>query len=305
LIKEDQIANDRKNIMICSRLLWKLHPHFVRKMISIKYEGHPTSALYKGKVGFYLTRINQRRKMDPVNNTKYPTRVSDKGKIGLKQHRIVIRHKSWFNKKGGERNVVYNIKVSNPHPSPLTVENLLDTLNQIHPLTTLSDVHHDNTRSRHKQCAKRKREHDAKNGKHQKLHNKRKSEQETQAGTDKQTQGKNIKKTTITKANIAPTVRIRHINPRGMLTPGKVFSLQKLAASQHLDVLALTETHLTEHNLDLVNEVTGKWRLIIIPSPLRRHSQQGKRGIALMLKDHISATQRDNNINDETAQIYS
>jgi len=90
-----------------------------------------------------------------------------------------------------------------------------------------------------------------------------------------------------------------------MLTPGKVFFRQKLAASQHLDVLALTETHLTEHNLDLVNEVTGKWRLIIIPSLLRRHSQQGKGGIALMLKEHISATPRDNNINDETAQIYS
>jgi len=90
-----------------------------------------------------------------------------------------------------------------------------------------------------------------------------------------------------------------------MLAPGKVFPLQKLAASQHLDVLALTETHLTEQNLDLVNELTGKWRLIIIPCPLRRHSQQGKGVIALMLKDHICATPRDNNINDETAQIYS
>jgi len=185
LIQKDQIANDRENIMICSRLLWNLHPHFVRKTIAIKYEGHPTSALDKGKVGFYLTRINQRRKMDPANNTKYPTRVLDKGEIGLKQRRIVIRHKSWLNQKGGERNVVYNIKVSNPHPSPLIVENLLDTLNQIHPLTTLSDVHHDNTRPRHKRCAKCKCEHDAKNGKHQKLHDKRKSEQETQAGTDK------------------------------------------------------------------------------------------------------------------------
>jgi len=90
-----------------------------------------------------------------------------------------------------------------------------------------------------------------------------------------------------------------------MLTLSKVFSLQKLAASQHLDVLALTETHLTEHNLDLVNEVTSKWRLIIIPSPLRRHSQQEKGGIALILKEHIYATPRDNNINDETEQIYS
>jgi len=77
---------------------------------------------------------------------------------------------------------------------------------KIHPLTTLSDVHHDNTQPRHKQCAKSKREHDAKNGKHQKLHDKRKSEQETQAGTDKQTQGKSIKKTKIIEANIALTV---------------------------------------------------------------------------------------------------
>jgi len=82
--------------MICSRLLWKLHPHLVRKIISIKYEGHPTSALDKGKVGFYLTRINQRWKMDPANNTKYPTRVLDKGKIGLKQRRKVKRKKIWL-----------------------------------------------------------------------------------------------------------------------------------------------------------------------------------------------------------------
>ena len=90
-----------------------------------------------------------------------------------------------------------------------------------------------------------------------------------------------------------------------MLTPGKILSLQKLAAVQHLDVLALTETHLTEHNLDLVHEVTGKWRLIIIPSPFRQHSQQGKGGIALMVKEHISATPRENHINDETAQLHS
>ena len=76
------------------------------------------------------------------------------------------------------------------------------------------------------------------------------------------------------------------MNPRGMLTPGKVLSLQKLAATQHLDVLALTETHLTEHNLDLVNEVTGTRCLIIIPSPLCQHCQQGKGGIALMIKEH-------------------
>ena len=90
-----------------------------------------------------------------------------------------------------------------------------------------------------------------------------------------------------------------------MLTPGKVSSLQKLAAAQHLDVLALTETHLTEHNLDMVNEVTGKWRLIIIPSPLRQRSQQGKGGLALMVKEHIPVTPRENNINDDTAQIHS
>jgi len=90
-----------------------------------------------------------------------------------------------------------------------------------------------------------------------------------------------------------------------MLTPDKVLCLQKFAATQHLDVLALTETHFKEHNLDLANEVTGKWRLIIISSSLRQHSQQGKGGTALRIKEHISATPRENHINDETAQIHS
>ena len=42
-----------------------------------------------------------------------------------------------------------------------------------------------------------------------------------------------------------------------------------------------------------------------IPSPFRQHSQQGKGGIALMVKEHISATSRENHINDETAQLHS
>jgi len=140
--------------------------------------------------------------------------------------------------------------------------------------------------------------------------NKNYKKTENLRGTSNQTQTKRqgkkiLHKQKIHKENIAPTVRIRHINPQGMLTPGKILSLQKFAAVQHLDVLALTETHLTEHNLDLVHEVTGKRRLIIIPSPFRQYSQQGKGGIALMVKEHISSTPRENHINDETARLHS
>jgi len=255
-------------------------------MIPANYAMHPTSKPGKGKIRFKLLRLQKRRKMKSIN-TEYPTSALDKGKIRDKQTRLDKRNKSRLKeKKGGEMNFVYNTKVPIPHPSESTAELSKVLQTQTHPFTILSDLHHGSTTHSRKQREKRKRKHGAKDGKQQKLQENRKSEEKEQPDADKKTEKTTSKKQKIHKENIAPTVRIGHNNPRGMSTLGKILSLQKLAAVQHLDVLALTETHLTEHNLNLVHEVTGKWRLIIIPSPFRQHSQQGKGGIALMVKEH-------------------
>jgi hypothetical protein len=61
-----------------------------------------------------------------------------------------------------------------------------------------------------------------------------------------------------TRKKVEPTIRVGHMNPDGLLTPGKILACQKLAETQNLDVLALTETQLSEYNLDIADEATGK-----------------------------------------------
>jgi len=100
-------------------------------------------------------------------------------------------------------------------------------LKKIHPFTTLSDSH-DSAQHSNKKREERKREQDTKNGKHQKLQEKRKSDVKKQADTDKKIQGKILKQKRTHKESSAVTERIGHINPREMLTLGKVLSLQKL-----------------------------------------------------------------------------
>ena len=287
------MEKDRKTINACKILLRILHPQPVRKMIPVNYATHLKGKPGKGKIRFKLLRSHIRRTMNPTK-TEYPTSALDKGKIGDKQTRLDERNKfGRKGKKGGEVNYVYNTKFSIPTPSQSTVELSKVSQHQTHPFTILSDIQDGSTQQSRKQREKRKREHNTKDGKQQKLQESRKSGGKEPDADKKTGRKKIVHKHKIHRENIAPTVRIGHINPRGMLTPGKILSLQKLASAQHLDVLALTETHLTEHNLDLVHEVTGKWRLIIIPSPFRQNSQQGKGGIALMVKEHISATPRE------------
>ena len=78
-------------------------------------------------------------------------------------------------KKGSEMKSswVHN-KILHPHPSPLTTGRTRIPFKQTHPLTTLSDFHHDSTQLSKKQKGKRPREHDTKNRKHRKLEEKRK-----------------------------------------------------------------------------------------------------------------------------------
>ena len=54
-----------------------------------------------------------------------------------------------------------------------------------------------------------------------------------------------------TRKQIEPTVRMGHMNLDGILTPGMILACQKLAETQNFDVLALTETQLSEHNLEM------------------------------------------------------
>ena len=84
------------------------------------------------------------------------------------------------------------------------------------------------------------------------------------------------------------------MNPAGLLTPGKLHACQTLADNQRLDVLALTETHLTENNEDIAHDKTGKWRLIFIPAPKRQQNQIGRGGLGLLIKEHITATMINN-----------
>ena len=81
--------------------------------------------------------------------------------------------------------------------------------------TILSDFHHGSTPHRRQQRGKRKREHDAKDGKHQKLKEHRKSEGKELPDADNKTGKKILHKQKIHRENIAPTVRVGHINPRG------------------------------------------------------------------------------------------
>jgi len=181
LIKEDQTESNRENINVCKALLRILHPQYVRKMISVKHARHPTSKLEKEKIEFKLPRIQKRRKINPVKNTEYPTSALDKMKIGDKQTRLEKRNESWLQKKEGEMNFVYNNKVPIPHPSQLTAGFSRVSHKQTHPITTLSDFHHGSTQhSKKKQREKRKREHDAKDGKHQKKENLRGKNNQTQ-----------------------------------------------------------------------------------------------------------------------------
>jgi len=141
----------------------------VRKMIPVKYAMRPTSNLGKGKVGLKLLRLKKRRKINPTINTEFPTSALDKGKIGDKQTRLDKRNKSCLQKKGRETNFVYNSKVTIPHPSQSTAELSKVSQKQTHPFTVLIDFHHGSTQHSRKRRGKRKREHDAKDGKQQKL----------------------------------------------------------------------------------------------------------------------------------------
>jgi len=108
------------------------------------------------------------------------------------------------------------------------------------------------------------------------------------------------------KMKIAPTVRIGHINANGLVTPGKVRSAQDLEDSQHLDVLALTETQLTEHNADIQQHTGGKWNLLFITCPQKNNSQNGRGGVGLLTKKNMHAVQIDKtSVNDKTGQIAS
>ena len=226
LVKEEQIESDRKTINACKILLRILHPQPVRKMISVNYAMHPNSKLGKGNIRFKLLRLQKRRTMNPTINTEYPTSALDKGKIGDKQTRLAKRNKSRLKeKKGGELDFVYNIKVPIPPPSQSTAELSKVLQKQSHPFTILGDFQNGSTQHSRKRREKRKREHDAKNGKQQKLQETRKSEGKEQPDADKKTGKKILHKQKIHRENIAPTVRIGHINPRGMLTPGKILSL--------------------------------------------------------------------------------
>ena len=167
MIKEDQIENDRKNINTCKALLRIRQT--VRKMIPVKYAMRPTSNLGKGKVGLKLLRLKKRRKINPTINTEFPTSALDKRKIGDKQTRLDKRNKSCLQKKGRETNFVYNSKVTIPHPSQSTAELSKVSQKQTHPFTVLIDFHHGSTQHSRKRRGKRKREHDAKDGKQQKL----------------------------------------------------------------------------------------------------------------------------------------
>jgi len=193
LIKEDQIENNRKIMNVCKALLRTLHQHTVRKMISVKYARHPAQAgkLEKGRIGFKLPRIQKRRKMNPVENTGYPTSALDKGKIGVKPTRLEKRNKFWLQKKGGEMKFVYNNKVPIPHLAQLTTGFSTVSHKQTRPITTLSVVHHGSTQhNKTKRREKRKREHDTKDGKHQKLQENRKLEGKEQPDADKKTREK-------------------------------------------------------------------------------------------------------------------
>ena len=107
--------------------------------------------------------------MNPTINTEYPTSALNKGKIGDKQTRLAKRNKSRLKeKKGGELNFVYNTKVPIPHPSQSTAELSKVLQKQTHPFTILSDLQH-GTQHNRKQRENRKREHDGKDGKQQKL----------------------------------------------------------------------------------------------------------------------------------------
>jgi len=125
-------------------------------------------------------------------------------------------------------NFVYNTKVPMPHPSQSTTELSKVLQKQTHLFTILSDFHHGSTPHRRQQRGKRKREHDAKDGKHQKLKEHRKSEGKELPDADNKTGKKILHKQKIHRENIAPTVRVGHINPRGMLTPGKIYLCKNL-----------------------------------------------------------------------------
>ena len=104
-------------------------------------------------------------------------------------------------------NFVYNTKVPIPPPSQSTAELSIVLQKQSHPFTILSDFQNSTQHSR-KRRGKRKREHDAKNGKQQKLQENRKSEGKEQPDADKKTGKKILHKQNIHRENIAPTVRI-------------------------------------------------------------------------------------------------
>ena len=125
--------------------------------------------------------------MTPTINTEYHTSALDKGKIRHKQTRLDKRNKSWLQKKGGKMDFVYNSKVPIPHPSQSTAELSKVLQTQTHPFTILSDLHHGSTTHSRKQKEKCKREHDAKDGKQQKLQENRKSEEKEQPDADKKT----------------------------------------------------------------------------------------------------------------------
>jgi len=142
--------------------------------------------------------------MNPTIKTEYPTSALDKGKIGDNQTRLDKRNKSRLKKKkGGEVNFVYNTKFPIPPPSQSTAELSKVLQNQTHPFTILSDFQNGSTQHSRKRRGKRKHEHDAKDGKQQKLQENRKSEGTEQPDADKKTGKKILHKQKIHRENIA------------------------------------------------------------------------------------------------------
>ena len=83
------------------------------------------------------------------------------------------------------------------------------------------------------------------------------------------------------------------MNPKGLAGQGKIASLTLLARNQHLDVLAMTETQLTEEHIDQNTpepELQQGWVMHARPAPHKLGSPHGRGGLALLTRDHLSNT---------------
>jgi hypothetical protein len=87
------------------------------------------------------------------------------------------------------------------------------------------------------------------------------------------------------------------MNPKGLDGQGKIASLTLLARNQHLDVLAMTETQLTEEHIDQNTpepELPQGWVMHARPAPHKLGSPHGRgkdpQSLALLTSDHLSST---------------